>query len=158
MIDARRIPIAVRLPGGPKGFLFLWLLSELLAFVLVAHAIGLGGAVLLGLCTTVLGIVMLRRVGVDATKGLRRAMLGAEPPDGALLDGMLSGLGAVLLILPGFMSDLAGLALATPSVRGWAARFFNGGPGASPDPRVKRSANADVIDLQPEDWRIVDKR
>ncbi len=37
----------------------------------------------------------------------------------AVLDGTLAGLGAVLLILPGFVSDLVGLALAAPSIRFW---------------------------------------
>ncbi len=159
MIYVQRIPFAVRLPGGVKWFLLAWLIAEIAAFALVVHLLGLGGAILLGLATTVLGIVMLRRVGLDAARGLRRTLDGVEPPTGALLDGMLSALGAILLIIPGFVANLAGCALAAPSIRRWAAARFDGRsvpPMAGP--RVSRRRPEDVIDLAPEDWRIVDRR
>jgi UPF0716 protein FxsA len=54
----------------------------------------------------------------------------------------------VLLVLPGFVSDLVGLALAAPSLRGWIARRF------APETIVTtRRTPRDVIDLDPQDWR-----
>ena len=147
---------AVRLPGGLKGAILAWIVAEILVFVAVAHLIGLGGAILLGLLTTVLGVLTLRRVGLDAARSLRATVDGRQPKDGALLDGMLTALGALLLIWPGFIANFVGCALAAPSVRGWAARRF-GGAMPTAGPRVRTRVSADVIDLAPEDWRPVDR-
>ncbi len=159
MIHVRRLLLPFPLPGGLKGALLAWVLAELLALLLVVHLVGWGGAVLIGLATTVLGIVTLRRVGLDATRNLRRAMAGAEPPSGALLDGMLRALGGLLLVVPGFLANFAGLALAAPSVRGWAVRRFDGAAALTPAVvRRGKPVPTDVIDLSPDDWRIVDRR
>jgi UPF0716 protein FxsA len=149
----------VRVPGGLRWFLVGWVAAEVVAFAAVVHLLGLGGTLLLIFLTTVLGVAMLRRIGTDASRNLRRAMTGREPPNGALLDGMLNALGAMLLILPGFVSNAVGCALAAPSVRGWAMRLF-GGRSITPaaGPRGRQSASPDVIDLGPDDWKSVDPR
>ena len=156
MIFVQGIPF--RLPGGVKWFFLGWIAAEIAAFALVVHVAGLGGAILLGLLTTAIGIAMLRRVGSEAALSLRRAATGREPPGGALLDGMLTALGAVLLIVPGFVANFAGFALAAPSVRAWTMRKFGSAPSAPGGPRVTRRTPANVIDLSPEDWRTVDSR
>src|SRR5438270_14034471 len=111
----------MRRPGPVSLALLLWLATELVAFVLVVHLAGLTGAILLGLLTSLAGVATLRRVGLDAARALRQAMKGAELAEGAMLDGTLSALGSVLLIIPGFVTDLAGFALLAPSVRQWLA-------------------------------------
>ncbi|WP_131195327.1 FxsA family protein [Lichenihabitans psoromatis] len=153
MIYAQRLSFPA-LPGGLKWFLLGWAVAEVVAFAFVVHLIGLGGAILLGLATTVVGIVMLRRIGADASRSLRRSMMGGEAPSGALLDGMLSAFGAVLLILPGFVSNLVGFALAAPSVRLSVAQRFGGAIEAGPQRRPSRAA-PNVIDLGPDDWKTV---
>ena len=132
-----------------------WIVAELLVFAAVVHLVGLGGAILLGLLTTVLGVVTLRRVGLDAARSLRVAMAGRQPSDGALLDGMLTALGALLLIWPGFIANFVGCALAASSIRTWTARRFGGSLPA--DARLRSRTRPDVIDLAPEDWRPVDR-
>jgi len=128
--------------------LFAWLFSEIIVFVLVVRAIGLIGAIAVGILTSLLGAAMLRRVGADALSALRHALDGREPREGGLLDGALSALGGVLLILPGFVSDAAGIALAAPSFRQWLMHRFNG----------KRPGRTEIIDLSPQDWKSVEDR
>lgn len=138
-----------------KGLLAGWLIAEVLAFCLAVKLLGVGGTMLLGLVTTLLGMAMLRRLGLDAARRLRRAMVSGTSNDD-FVDGTLTAVGAVLLIVPGFVSDAAGLALASPSVRqAVAARIVD--QEVRPAAQRGRSANADVIDLSPDDWRIVDK-
>ena len=157
MIDAQRVPFSFRMPSGLRWFVLAWIAAEIVALGLVVHLLGFWGAVLLGLSTTVLGIAMLRRLGGEALRNLQRAVAGGR--DGALLDGMLAALGALLLILPGFLSNVAGCALASPTVRRTAARVFDGARSEQVQrPRVRRPVPPDVIDLSPEDWRIVDRR
>lgn len=140
-----------------KGVVTAWLIGEVLAFLIAVKLLGLGTTLLVMLGTSVLGFTMLRRIGIEAVQQVRRSALAGGRTDAGFVDGTLAALGAVLLILPGFVSDAVGLVLATPSLRqALAGRLFapGGAPRASaPGPR----AAPDVIDLAPEDWRVVDK-
>lgn len=140
--------MAARRPGAATLAIALWLALEFAAFWIVVDRLGLLGAFLIGLAATLAGIVILRHAGRGAIDGLRRAANGGAPQQGALLDGVLAAAGGALLILPGFVSDLLGLALAAPSLRGWIARRFAPAQAAS-----ARPAPPGVIDLDPEDWR-----
>lgn len=131
-----------------------WLLSEVLLLMLVVRMLGFGGAVLLGIVTSLLGVMALRRLGLNATRTLRTAMAGREAPDGAVLDGVLGALGGLLLILPGFISDLVGLALITPSVR-QSLRSRLGPPRQ--ETRNGQARTSGVIDLAPNEWSVVDR-
>ena len=143
--------------GNLKLLLLGWAVSELLAFSLAVKLIGLGGTLVLMLATSVLGVTILRRVGMGAAQHLRRTMGMGGAPNEAFVDGSLTALGAILLILPGFVSDAVGLSLATPSIRqNLAARFLKPRDGSAPKP-MGRKAKPDVIDLSPDDWRVVDK-
>ena len=140
-----------------KGLFVGWLVAEVLAFCLAVKLLGIGGTFLLGLVTTLLGMAMLRRLGVDAARQLRRAMMTGGAGNDAFVDGTLSALGAVLLIVPGFVSDAVGLALATPSIRqAIAVRIIGHGSQPAGQP-ARRRTDPSIIDLSPDDWRIVDK-
>jgi UPF0716 protein FxsA len=133
--------------------LVVWIACEVLAFMFVASRIGLSGAILIGLITTFIGLMTLRRISAGAIRSLREAIGGAEPKPGAMLDGALAALGAALLILPGFLSDLVGLALAAPSMRQWLARRF-GGIEVPGQPR-RSTTGPRTIDLGPSDWHAI---
>ncbi len=132
--------------------LALWLALEFFAFVAVAQTIGLGGALLAGFLTSLAGFALLRQSSGETLGLMRRAWAGEPPRDGALAEGLIGALGALLLILPGFLSDLVGLAFAAPSLRQWAARRVMDG-------KIfvrRRAAAPGVIDLNPGEWRAVD--
>ena len=137
----------------PRLFLALclWMVLEFCAFALVMHMIGLFGALCLGFATTLTGVGILRNLGRGAAQGVREALAGGDIPQGRMLDGLLTACGAILLILPGFLSDLAGLVLAAPSARQWLSRRFGGS-----DDRQKQR-RPDIIDLAPGDWTSVEK-
>ena len=97
--------------------LFGWLALELTAFMAVVETIGLAGALLLGFATSLAGFALLRQTGTGALNHLRSAFSGAPQGQDAMFDGLIRAIAAFLLILPGFISDLAGLALAAPSLR-----------------------------------------
>jgi UPF0716 protein FxsA len=154
-----RQPI-VRLPVLFVTYLALWLGAELVAFAAVVHLIGFAGAILACILTTLAGLSTLRRIGLSAMLRLRQAVARRTSEQSglsreAVLDGTLAGLGAVLLILPGFVSDLVGLALVAPSFRFWVTerltlgkfgRLGNGRPAA---PRA--------IELAPREWSRHDR-
>jgi UPF0716 protein FxsA len=145
----------VRLPVLFVLYLSLWLAAELAAFAAVVHWIGFAGAIVACVLTSLAGLATLRRVGLSAALRLRKVMAAKGKDNSilsreAVLDGTLAGAGAVLLILPGFVSDLLGLALAAPSFRFWAAdRLKLGKTGKRRNgPRTGPA----LIELTPREW------
>jgi UPF0716 protein FxsA len=141
-----------RLPARILTYFALWLAAELAAFGAVVHAIGFVGAVIACILTTLAGLAMLRRIGVSAALRLWQAANARENNSlsrDKLFDGTLAGLGAVLLILPGFVSDFAGLALAAPSVRLWVIDRLNLGRIGRQGRRPPAPA---LIDLTLREW------
>jgi UPF0716 protein FxsA len=144
-----RQPI-VRLPVLFVTYLALWLGAELVAFAAVVHLIGFAGAILICILTSLAGLSTLRRAGLSAILRLRQAVAGRTSEQRgssreAVLDATLAGLGAVLLILPGFVSDLVGLALAAPSVRIWVTERLKLG-------KFSRPAGPRATELAPWEW------
>ncbi|MGH6841980.1 MAG: FxsA family protein [Methylocella sp.] len=144
----------VRLPALFATYLALWLGAELAAFAAVIHLIGFAGAILVCILTSLAGLSTLRRIGLSAVLRLRQTVFRrAKTRPGlsreALLDGTLAGLGAVLLILPGFVSDFVGLALAAPSFRFWVIERLKLG-------KFGRSAARTATDLAPWEWSRYD--
>ncbi|MFM9974971.1 MAG: FxsA family protein [Beijerinckiaceae bacterium] len=130
--------------------LMIWLALEIIAFWSIIQVFGILGAFLLALLTTIAGIAILRNLGRGAANALRKTLEGKELASGRMLDGALTALGAVLLILPGFVSDLAGLALAAPSLRQFLARRFGGTVAVHKPPKP------DIVDLGPEEWQSIE--
>lgn len=126
-----------------------WLVIEIIAFILVVQFLGTLAAIALGVGTTLLGLADVKRLFVY----LRGRVANPRAQGRAsshLLEGALEAVGCVLLILPGFASDLVGLALKAPSVRASIASHIRNG-GASRGPQT--------IDLAPNEWtRLDDKR
>ena len=137
----------------------LWFVAEILAFSLIAGAVGFGGALFLCLLTSLGGIAMLRRLGLSTAWRLRRAMAARSHEEAglsrdAMVDGGLVALGSVLLILPGFVSDFCGLALAAPSVRGWLTEKFQN--GRTSRGVGGRKASPTLVELDPQEWSRTD--
>ena len=129
--------------------------AELLAFLLIAALIGWWWAAGLFIATSIVGVLLLRRFGRADLDRLRSAFardgiraLHLETP------GMATMLGGILLIFPGFITDLLGAALLLPTVRRWAAaRFATFARSSRRTPRDDR-----VIELEPGEWHQIPDR
>lgn len=139
-----------------KLALLLWCLAEVLVFALVVQLIGFPEALLAAFITSLFGWTLLKRAGASAMVKLRATLDGrvAGPDANRFLDETLVTFGAVALLMPGFLSDLVGLALAVPAARDRLSRWIGGGglagltPGSKGAPRTGPS----TIDLDPQDW------
>ena len=136
------------------SFIALLLLpaAELLAFVVVAALIGWLPAAVLFVATSVLGVLLLKR-SARADFDRLRAALAREGLRGMHLDtpGAVTMLGGILLVFPGFITDLLGGMLLVPTLRRWLGRKL---AAATRSPRDER-----VIDLEPSEWhQIPDQR
>jgi UPF0716 protein FxsA len=93
-------------------------LIEVFVFIEVGEAIGWLGALLLLIGTSLLGAQLLRIQGRAAIERLQLAAAGQRPTADAAIDGALGFLGAMLLLIPGFVTDALGaLLLLAPTRR-----------------------------------------
>jgi UPF0716 protein FxsA len=99
-------------------------LVELIAFALVAGSIGLGNAIVIQLCASALGLIAMRVLAAAPLRDLLMATQMNQPPAGAMLRSACVLLGGLLLIVPGFITDLVGLVLILPGPRFWLGRLI----------------------------------
>lgn len=98
-------------------FLLLWPLVEIGLFVVVGGTIGLLATMAIVIASGIAGVVLLRRLGLNTADRLRGEMGRIRDPLAVAGDGALRMLAAILLILPGFLTDLLGLFLLLSPVR-----------------------------------------
>lgn len=99
------------------ALLLIWPLIEIALFVVIGGAIGLWWTLLVVISTGIGGVAILRRLGLSTGERLRGEMGRMRDPVGVAGEGVLMALAAVLLILPGFLTDTVGLLLLFPPLR-----------------------------------------
>lgn len=144
---------------------------EIGVLVLVGQAIGVLPTVGLLVAGAVIGGWLLRREGRRTLREFSEAARLRRPPERELSDGVLSSLGGAFILIPGFLSDVAGLLLLLPPSRALARRYLrrlaerrsqalqeqmqehmhaqtrsSGVSGAGRSRQTGRSADEDVID------------
>jgi UPF0716 protein FxsA len=95
----------------------LLVLAELVVYVLVAQWIGVGWTILATLATSALGWALLARQGTRALADLRERARTRRSPGAELGNAGLVAAGGLLMVLPGFLSDLIGLLCLLPATR-----------------------------------------
>ena len=122
--------------------------AELVTFIAVAATIGFAWALALIVLGSLAGLMVLRHAGGNHIARVRVALDdGGVTAMQADSDGFLILLAGILLLVPGFITDLAGLALLAAPLRRSIAGFFGSRAAA-----VRRDG---VVDLEPEQWRRV---
>ncbi len=101
--------------------LILWPIAELFVAIKVAEAIGVLATILALIVSWPLGVWLLRAEGRSAWRRLSAAVAAGRPPGKEVLDGALIVAGGALLIVPGFITDVIGLAFLLAPIR-WLAR------------------------------------
>jgi UPF0716 protein FxsA len=92
-------------------------LLEIAAFIGVSYLVGLLWALLLVLLTSAAGGLLVARTGSRAFRALRASLAQGRPPGTEVTDGALLFAGSLLILFPGFLTDLAGALLLIPIVR-----------------------------------------
>lgn len=98
--------------GWPLVLLAVLLIAipilEVWLLVQVGHEIGLLPTVLILIAQAIIGVLLMRHEGSRAWKALNDAFTQGKVPTGELADAALILVGGVLLILPGFLTDIIG--------------------------------------------------
>lgn len=90
---------------------------EIVLFVLSGQLIGVWPTVALIVATGVLGAWLSKRQGLAVIQEAKREFMYGRLPSGAILDGICVLVGGVLLLTPGFLTDIMGLFLLFPTTR-----------------------------------------
>ncbi|MDX3190285.1 FxsA family protein [Streptomyces sp. MN03-5084-2B] len=102
----------------------LYVFAEIAAIWAVGSAVGVLGTLGILLAGAILGSWLARREGGKAMRAFTAAARSGRPAEKELTDGMLVGLGGVLILVPGFVSDVLGLLLILPPSRAVARRLW----------------------------------
>jgi UPF0716 protein FxsA len=135
------------------GLALLLPVIELIAFALVAMAIGLGKAVLLQLAISLIGVAMLSSLVTEAKAKARQnggfVSFALDQRHG------LRGLAGLLFAIPGFVTDALGVLALVPEARRRIRRLIVG-PEKPKTPRgPTRPAEVGTVDLDAREWREV---
>jgi len=95
----------------------LLLFLEIASLLIVGAWIGVGWTLLLLLGGFVLGLALVGRGGREAMSAVNQAARSRQVTDDTVTGGFMTVVAGVLLMIPGFVSDLAALALLLPPVR-----------------------------------------
>jgi UPF0716 protein FxsA len=90
---------------------------EIYVMVQVAQEIGILFMIGLLIAVSVVGTWIARTEGFLALNRIRRQVLDRQVPDDALIDGGIILAAGLLLLVPGFVSDLMGIVLLLPPIR-----------------------------------------
>lgn len=104
----------------PLG-LFLFPVLEILTTGAVVQRFGFGNAFFLWLLSTIFGFGLFRATSGRLSYGVAQALRRGESPGHAAVKNALIGLSGLLFLVPGFLSDVIGMIVLVPPVRGLIA-------------------------------------
>jgi UPF0716 protein FxsA len=130
-------------------------LAELYVIVQVGQAIGVWNTIGLLLLFSLVGAWLAKHEGLVVYQRVQQRLARGEVPGREMLDGFLVLTGGLLLLVPGFITDMVGVVLLFPPTRAVARAYLRrrfsvqvlGGPPARPPTGGARPGDDDVIDL-----------
>lgn len=150
--------------------LLAWPLAEIAVFVIVGGKIGVLSTIGLILATAVAGSLLLRFQGFGVLRRIQAEIDAGRDPGRELANGAMILFAGILLLLPGFITDVIGILLFIPPVRNAVWRGLKGRVGSFTyygPTRSEAGKNARTIDLDPDDytsegdpespWRRIDR-
>ena len=112
---------------GIRTWLFLGFIIvpiiEIVIFTFVASEIGIWWTLLLVVVTAFVGSWLVSRQGRTTWIQLRMELAAGEVPTKPIVHGAMILVAGALLLTPGFLTDIVGLALLVPSVREFLRRW-----------------------------------
>ena len=127
-------------------------IAELWVILQVSDRVGVLNTIGLLILVSLLGGWLLKQQGAATWRRLQATLRRGEMPTVEAIDGALILFGGALLLTPGFLTDLVGLALIFPptraSLRGVFRRFVKKGAGKRWKVIETRGATARVVKVE----------
>ncbi|MDM5190277.1 FxsA family protein [Bacillus sp. DX4.1] len=103
-----------------KWFLFLLILIpaiEVTVLIGSSHFIGMWPTFAMIVFTGVIGVYLAKRQGFAVLREIQYRLNRGELPGDAVLDGIFVFIGGILLLVPGYVTDVIGIILIFPVTR-----------------------------------------
>ena len=97
-------------------------LLEIFVLVKVGSFLGAATTILLVIITALVGSALVRSQGLQLVAQLQQRLAQGEMPGQQLIEGIMLIITGVLLVTPGFVTDLSGLLLLQPTIRAAIAK------------------------------------
>lgn len=139
-------------------FILLFILAlpiiEIALFIVIGQQIGLLPTLLGIFVTGAIGALVLRWQGMGVVRQMQTRLARGELPARAMGDAVLIGVAGVLLLLPGYFTDLIGLLLLLP----WTRRLIyallaRNLKVVEVTTAEYRAVDPDLIELERKEWR-----
>ena len=93
-------------------------LLEIAIFIQVGEAIGVAATLAAVVLGTIVGVTVVRAQGIGVFNRLRQQVDSGQPPERELFDAFCLLLAGFFVLIPGFFTDVLGILLLLPPVRG----------------------------------------
>ena len=97
---------------------------EIYLLIKIGAQIGAFNTILIVILTGLVGASLARLEGIRTMTKVRESLNRGELPAEEMLDAMLIFVAGIVLLTPGFLTDIAGLAILVPNVRDWFKRWL----------------------------------
>ncbi len=126
---------------------FFVLLIEIAIFILVGSLIGVFLTLLLVAITMIIGFSLLKKQSAKTMQQMQEAMQSGKMPNLDFIQHSIKSIAAILLIIPGFLTDLIGILLFLPKARPMIIGLFTKTKFMKPKKTKKaKKKNDDVIE------------
>ncbi|MDI7740468.1 FxsA family protein [Lysinibacillus fusiformis] len=93
------------------------ILVEIAIFIVIGKVLGVFATLLFIILTSVIGVIVAKKQGIQSVRNMQNSLSEGNPPGVAIIDTFLIFIGGVLLVTPGFVTDLVGFTLIIPFTR-----------------------------------------
>jgi UPF0716 protein FxsA len=95
---------------------------EIYLLIKIGYFLGAFNTVVVVILTALLGASLARHEGIRTMTRVRESVNRGELPAEEMLDAVLIFIAGIVLLTPGFITDLAGIAILIPNARSWLKR------------------------------------
>jgi UPF0716 family protein affecting phage T7 exclusion len=118
-----------------------WVVAEIITYGVVIQTFGIAVAMLIGILSLGLGVFAFRRLGLSMAAVRQDDFATPEALWASFKRVGWAALGAFLLIMPGFLTNVIGAFLLILNPQAWLM-----------PKRAVQPGDSDIIDLDPSDW------
>ena len=123
---------------------------EIYVFIKVGNVFGAVSTILLIISTAVIGIYFAKLEGLNTLRSGLKNVYNKKSPVYEIMSGASIAFGAILLIIPGFITDVFGFLLIIPLTRNFLIKFMIKNNNIKKD-KTDEVIEAEIIDEKKDD-------